>query len=168
MKARFGFVSNSSSSAFVVAFPTVPKDKWELLRMMFPNGETMIEAYGDPVATASVADTVWNDMKNQKPMTFDEIAEEISTGEFSGNPDYYYDYVSWDKDMTRKERQAAWAKYEEASQEAAKRLAEVFVGANTGSTFFRFSYADGNGPYYCTLEHGEIFRNLGHLQISHH
>lgn len=170
MKIRTGFVSNSSSSSFVVAFGTRPKNKAELMLMMFPDGEVLLQAYDDHVAVESVVNTVWNDMKDQKPMTFDEVVEEISSGWFSGKPDYN-DYVSrHDDHLTPKERNAErnaeWDAYEVASKAAANRLAQTFMGANAGSNFYRFSYGDDDGPYYATLEHGDIFRNLGHLQIS--
>ena len=35
MKIRNGFVSNSSSSSFVVAFPKMPKDVQELKQILF-------------------------------------------------------------------------------------------------------------------------------------
>lgn len=170
MKVRTGFVSNSSSSSFVVAFSAMPKDKWDVLRMMFPNGETTVTAYDDAVATASIADTVWNDMKDQTPMTAEEVAEEIASGWFAGQPNYDDYFVPWDRDnnLTPEEREAQWDAYHKASVEAASKLAMSFMGANAGSLFFKFSYGDEDGSYYATLEHGDIFSALGNVRISHH
>ncbi|KKK77527.1 hypothetical protein LCGC14_2852710, partial [marine sediment metagenome] len=44
MKIRQGFISNSSSSSFIVAFPKIPKNQNELQTMLFGDKES----YGTP------------------------------------------------------------------------------------------------------------------------
>ena len=88
MKIRKGFVSNSSSSSFLVIFPSEPKDKYDVLRMM--NGEVKesyiiktFESYSD----IEVAETVWKDIKKQGSNNILKAVAEITDDQY----DYYYD-----------------------------------------------------------------------------
>lgn len=68
MKTRNGFVSNSSSSSFIVLFPNKPKTRDELKSMMFPkyDGNERIKSdYCDQYLTVwQVVDRVFSDMNN--------------------------------------------------------------------------------------------------------
>jgi hypothetical protein len=65
MKIRNGFVSNSSSSSFIVAFPQRPKTEEETFQMMF-NSEEDIETYGERLSTKEIASVVFSDIKSSK------------------------------------------------------------------------------------------------------
>jgi hypothetical protein len=80
MKTRNGFVSNSSSSSFIVAFPRKPKSEKDVLDFMFGGKEGGIEG----LSYRQVAERVYNDMKNLKRMTLDALVEELQ-GRY-----YYY------------------------------------------------------------------------------
>ena len=68
MKIRSGFVSNSSSSSFVVIFPKIPKNQEDVKNMLFKEGEkTYSSAYDDDCwPVDQVAQTVWDDICNQE------------------------------------------------------------------------------------------------------
>ena len=67
MKTRNGFVSNSSSSSFVVAFPFIPKTVDELKTLLFGASQSL-DYYGDmTVDTNTAAQIIFEDMKKQKP-----------------------------------------------------------------------------------------------------
>jgi len=95
MKIRNGFVSNSSSSSFVVAFPSEPKNYDNVFEMMFHGKEGGISVYDtEGMSHSQIAHRVWNDIKNGTddrsygygktiPAKKDDIIEE-----FSGR--YYY------------------------------------------------------------------------------
>ena len=65
MKIRNGFVSNSSSSSFIVAFPQRPKTEEETFQMMF-NSEEDIETYGERLSTKEIVSVVFSDIKSSK------------------------------------------------------------------------------------------------------
>ena len=88
MKTRQGFVSNSSSSSFIVCFHTMPKDRDDLQKMLF--GDEAFLRGGDDRhggnrkwLTSQVAQRVWDDMVGNE-LTADEALEEA---------EYEYDHL---------------------------------------------------------------------------
>jgi len=101
MKIRQGFVSNSSSSSFIIAFPKKPKSFDDVYDMMFDGKDGGISIYDrDGMSYPQISMEVWKDIKSgleQKekdewqskciPASKKEIAEEIS------NRYFYYSHV---------------------------------------------------------------------------
>ena len=65
MKIRNGFVSNSSSSSFIVAFPKRPATILETHNMMFKY-EQDIRYYDDVVSSLQIAEQVFKDIESNK------------------------------------------------------------------------------------------------------
>lgn len=78
MKVRNGFVSNSSSSSFIVAFKTKPQSSREVLELLFPHGETEVtwDDY-ETRSTTAIADRVFDDLQ-----TAEEVTPEIDPDEY--------------------------------------------------------------------------------------
>ncbi len=51
---------------------------------------------------------------------------------------------------------------------AEKVKAKKFKEKNKGGFILVTSYADEDGNFFSTMEHGEIFRNLDHIVVSNH
>jgi len=68
MKTRNGFVSNSSSSSFVVAFPKRPKTLEEVKKFLFgdKNAEGEVEYYDSKIPVDQVAEQVLRDIQDIK------------------------------------------------------------------------------------------------------
>lgn len=199
MKTRQGFVSNSSSSSFVVGFKKVPKTDWELRDLLYPrdkdgkrkNVSTDWSEDGG-LDTSSAATIVFKELKGQKPLTAKQILEEINGGYFEGYPHFDWsadkesdqirrDYKTlsgkdvydegadpvWKKkhnDAQNREWKEERAKVDAAAKEYWKRVKEQFKGLKC----YRFSFSDNDGSVFATLEHGDTFRSLPHIRISHH
>lgn len=186
MKMRSGFVSNSSSSSFVVRFDEKPGSVEELKKILFGDATYYANPYGDGgFTTEEVAGTVWNDLKDQKPMELEQVAAEFN--DYSDGtlvltppperPEFPYDaiYEKYGNKMNYqamrdtpegKAHEVAEAEYDIAyakwSAESAQKIMEG------GGQFFKFNYADENGEYFSALEHGNLFDNLKFLRFSHH
>lgn len=180
MKIRNGFVSNSSSSSFVVCFPRKPRSLPELQEMLFGN-ET---AYPDPYnsesyAASTVAATVWKDIADQEPMTKEQMAEALSSSyiyereqDFQPTPGPTYPRFPSNKKWEDKEAQKEYEKqldaYHEALQSHGMKLAEKLLKECPDGIVYKFEYSDNDGGYYSALEHGGLFRKLPSFRISHH
>lgn len=159
MKIRGGFVSNSSSSSFVVAFDTMPGSPEEMQELLFEDDGTFSNPYGDNVYdAAAVAATVFGDVGD--PLTREQVISELSGGWLDGAPD-------WDA-FRKPNGDTDWAAHDVARREHAEVLYDEFLKKNEGKVFLRFEYSDNDGAYYTSLEHGDLFRRLEHIRISHH
>lgn len=196
MKLRNGFVSNSSSSSFVIAFNKKPTSRGELLDILFPwkkDGRDGVCGWDDEGVDAGTAATlIWQQLEDQKPLTKTEIFKEIRDGWFEGHPELSWSNLEedrireeyreisgkdiYDKDADPdwrkkydKAHQTRWAEYEKAIDVAAKELFDrIYPMKFKGKKCFVVSFSDNDGQTFATLEHGDTFRNIPHTTISHH
>jgi hypothetical protein len=196
MKIRTGFVSNSSSSSFIVAFQRIPQNVDELRVMMFGDRKTHAEV-DEPVSTYVLADIVWSDLQGQlgtKGLTRDEIAKRIAGGGFPGEPsfDYYRKPVRkadsafqrrfgknpWDEGLTIEEKMEKikireldhliQEIYDRDVLQSASVVADRFLTRTKGATVFFLEFSDNEGGAQAELEHGDCFANFEHIRVSHH
>jgi len=193
MKLRNGFVSNSSSSSFIIGFDSKPRNVEQLRKILFPNNEGVSYPFGghEDVPAEIAAQKVWDQIKNQRPLSKSKLPEKLNSGWFSEKPEYCFDgphrnieqeYRSLtgksiqDEDTPREWREKwniAWHKHREEYQKncinAAKRLArELLNGKFQGKKLYVCSFSDNDGMYGAVLEHGGTFKEIPHVQISHH
>ena len=181
MKIRTGFVSNSSSSSFVVLFPKEPKNATDVRDMLFSKSETIYAnpyQYGDDEfgwPADQVAETVWKDICGQEKNNFEKAKEMIMSGylECDGVPDIdSYQHIQdnrlkWDTyhaDMDR----FAEKKMKEFFNLRKLKLQKLNNEPVVDSVLYCFEYSDGGGTYFSALEHGDLFKNLKHIKISNH
>ena len=86
MKIRSGFVSNSSSSSFLVGFKRTQKTVEEVKEYLFPDGKfpTLDDLYQPKMTADDVAKRVFDDVSNQNPLTPAKVRHVISTGTYEG------------------------------------------------------------------------------------
>jgi len=174
MKKRNGFVSNSSSSSFIVTFPKKPESKEELAEMMgecHPLGYTRGQDH--------VINRVWGDLESKldNPSIIDsvlfpnyDIDLVDDTCDYANKlSDYFVEFVYKNCDYMDRYN----GKLQEVDilklfcKDILQKIEDAENTVNTSTTYtVKFSYSDEGSDG--DLEHGDIFRNLEHERISHH
>jgi hypothetical protein len=161
MKIRSGFVSNSSSSSFIVAFPKKPENVEEVKALLFPNGQEAYGCYDYHCSTQIVAETVWKDIQSQKPDDKEIIWKELH-GYLEGGPNSNWsEFKTADGDINWEALNIERCKYRQ-------KVMKKFTEENSDKTIYCFHYSDDNGSYEEALEHGGLFNYLPHITVSHH
>jgi hypothetical protein len=178
MKIRNRFVSNSSSSSFIVAFKKVPETAEETRELLYgshrqvPLGTSWAGGKETYTTTTELAEKVFQDIQRQEGKPKVKIPQDVFTAMSWGADTELVmmkrfshldqDSEEWDAiynqlDMLHK---LCW---EEEDSKTAN-----FLAHHKNDTIIQFSYADDEGPFYSMLEHGGTFNNLPHVRISHH
>jgi hypothetical protein len=167
MKIRNGFVSNSSSSSFIVAFKKVPTSCKKLQRMLFGNETKFGGTYrSSPTYDADyIAEVVWQDMQRSGSASKKKIADVIKVGWADDRPDLDEYVITFDDENGREYN---WDKYRESINKWANKKAQEFTNENPNCKFYIFSYNDNDSQMYSEMEHGDLFRKLPHLTVNCH
>lgn len=201
MKTRSSFVSNSSSSSFIIALNKIPKSVEDVKREIFPDNDEneIIACYDESKKVREICERVFKDLKDKKPIRSEKkIIDEIASGFFEGFPEvdwrqqtqHHHEIEKNYKKETGRDlhipieknaeahRLSVLKKYNRASKkyysdwskeirEKAKKLYEIkYKSALKDKKVFIVSYADDEGD--SLLEHSGIFRNILHVEVSHH
>lgn len=175
MKKRHGFVSNSSSSSFIVIFPRKPTSQKELHEMLFPHKEEVLPSPYDSndVPSKVVSEIVWDDMKDKLSFPVEAIPEELASGWFEGQPNMNaYNLFGGRTEKEREQAELEWKRFDADTTRAAQTVSNEFLSKhfdkNAENVIFQFSYSDNDGHIGSVMEHGGTFNALPHLRISHH
>jgi len=178
MKIRNGFVSNSSSSSFILKFDKMPESVNELKVMLYGENPPLLTTYwdDDAISTDQVSKIIFNDIESAYTLSLEEVIsqvkKEVYFSEYSGSSgrdfvvgtEYinafdalYRDVVKKDKDFNKlrwssvKAEVPSWEEHQEEMDKMAKPLYDMIEKS------IREKYTDGN---YIEVEYSD---NDGHV-----
>jgi hypothetical protein len=177
VKIRTNFVGNSSSSSFLVIFPTKINTVEELKTWMFGASDKYIQDIShDDIQYSSkqICETVFKDIFQNGKASEEKILEL-----FEDDWDTYDEIRLYLKekygteytfDIKDKEIQEKAREYERRlRKEIGLRRYKIFMQkVNETAQINIFEYSDNDGNYQATLEHGGIFDRLEHIRFNHH
>lgn len=159
MKIRNGFVSNSSSSSFIVAFDKYPENADDMRKLLFGDKETIDSPWKDDdynIPTQWAAEYIFNSLKEVN------VADGVSIVNSGYHEDYpEITYENWKDDDK-------WERIIKTAKERGEALWNRFMEKNKGKRFFVAEFSDNETKEEALLEHGDIFNKVSHLTISHH
>jgi hypothetical protein len=173
MKIKSDFVTNSSSTAYIVAFEETPEDTPETKKMLF-GGLEEVEDYGngEMARTIDLAQIVFQDIQKQNPIDEERATIELYDSWFDENGmiDQIRDGIG---EMNDEDTKRTWAFVREEIGE----IVSDFFKLNNGKDIYYFEYGNdapskfradnykGRGE---VIERNKLLRRLPHLAGSKH
>ena len=179
MKIRKGFVSNSSSSSFVVAFSHKPESVEELQGIMFGKQQwhyTGIYSKPQDTPTKPIVEAVFKEIKDKKNANKKEIQESIAGGYFDAYMEMFpgvYEgkstsHLNSQNKEELKEMRKIWDEDEKEKERRADNIADAFMRVNNDKFIAVMEFCDNDGDFWSMMEHSGIFGRIEHIRTSYH
>lgn len=180
MKIRNGFVSNSSSSSFIVSFKTIPNNVTELKKILFGDKKTVFnEVYDHEQSTFELSKIIFHDMqpKNQKKLK--EMFDFVADSYFERCERKVYDKYGYDSDVDFPSiiPPETMLKIDQEIKDKIKKYSEnklKWFNNQYPGILFIFEYGNDacfpirHSKIRSEMEYIDLFNNLPHLKQDNH
>jgi len=171
MKTRNGFVSNSSSSSFIVGFPKgMSLTKESIREYLFKPEQKFIDCYDDEPSSVSVETAAEIIARDMVPCPLEKLHEELGGWTYESDEPKYDNFRipvegkrEWDWKCDEKAYDLAVEKFEKAYSE---RIIKKLDAEH--NDLYVLNFSDNDGSTYAILEHGNTFNNIPSIVINHH
>jgi len=179
MKIRNGFVSNSSSSSFIVAIPEDVMTQDQLQKCLMGTASEYPNPYPfdrepDTWPAELVTSIVFQDMFAAGLASRDSMIREYGNGwtdaHMKGEQEARAEFNlgEWDIPDNDDVRRKYYDRYQELVDKHSAKAIDEFVAQNPDCSFFIVEYSDNDGQLSCAMEHGSLFDRVPHLRVSKH
>ena len=180
MKIRTGFVSNSSSTSFIVVFNRSELTVEFLKEKLYHNADAIpyeynwgsdYQTFDTELLCGAIINTLSRAVDYDKDGDFDDNDNSI-LGTFRNMSHYdnvrFPEHPDWDNSLSKEERQLEWKEYEKEHDEVAQELCDEFAASlNENDCVFIGTFADDD-PMGNQLEHGGTFNPVRHVRCNQH
>jgi hypothetical protein len=160
MKYRDSFISNSSSTSFIIGLENKPKSVEETQQLLFGNEKYLPDCFNDAILypAKEIAKVVFEDLISTKSLQDDEFIDLVYSLELQDeslrNPEYWEN-----KDIEKM--------IHEICKSRAKDTVSFLKRKWSNRQFYHLEYNDDT-DIGCAIENGGVFGLLPHIEINNH
>ena len=196
MKIRNGFVSNSSSSSFILKFLKLPESVEEVRVLLFGENPPILTSHWDEaISTTQVAEIFFKDIQSSTPLNVDGVVEEVleefgyfhrynlseGFGIVQGTK-YETEFEILSADITKAEKENDdkrrmtknydWQAESDLLTKLSERMieiVEIVLREQLGEEIMiSTEYGDNDGKVFSYLEHSDVLDKVTVQKFNHH
>jgi hypothetical protein len=190
MKIRYGHVSNSSSSSFIIGVDKPLDTVEDIKEQIFPElgdaeGNILHEFYDKPVHIDVLCKWFMDEVNKSTLTDYDSLFHPKPDSECQDEWDesvlseigFQVLYRNGEDDLWKKTRHLDWNSEEAVKLRKERDLRVLQLGKDyldsrkeefKGKHLYLVTFADEDGHVGCHLEHGNHWNKILHIRISHH